>query len=325
MMFGNRMLSTAPCFEDVFLFRCLKQEIRLRYAEFDPADPELDSVSQWFDLTGWPGVIAVAGEGERWQAARPNALVIGNEEEPPGSEPGPDYGFVRFAAHRADAGAIIAALRPRIVVAPPGLGELISGYVEARGDAASIYLVRAEEAATLGARLRLPLRRDEFRAADAQAGSLGRMLAAREVRIAALQAETEATRTRLVAEREAEAARLAAAHEADRARLIDEFDAVLGTERQRAAAEISTRDARIAELDQLAGAREADILSRLREIETLREALTAALDEAARLRSAAQEIARLTNTLDWPAAPRAVRAVLPLARLLRRASYLISR
>jgi hypothetical protein len=299
------MLSTAPFLEDVLLHRCLGSLDGLAYAELDPADPEEDSVSQWFDLSGWSGIIAVAGDKEAWRAARPNAAVIGADEDLPATR---RIGFLRFARIRPDMAPIIEAVRPLIVVAPAAFNEDVAGYARALADAARAYLVRADHAAEWAPLLRSP-RRDEFRLPGHHAAALGRMLTAREVMIASLHAERDAERARFAAERsrfDAEAARL-------------------GAECERRAAEIAARDGRIIQLDQEIAAREQGIAAATEEIAALRAALAAKATEIAALRPPAERLVAVANALDWPDAPRAIQTVLPLARLLRRVSGRIRR
>jgi hypothetical protein len=283
------MLSTAPYFEDVLLHRCLGSLRGLAYAELDPGDPSADSVSQWFDLSGWRGIIAVAGEMAAWEAARPNAVVLGTEDVlgRAGAAAEDSFGFIRLARPRRDAGQIIGTLQPLVVVAASD--PEISGYVLAHADAARVYLVRADHAA-LAPSFRLPLRRDEFRCADSHAAALGRMLATRETAIAALHAEGAAQRAR------------------------DEGELAL---RQ---AEIATRDQRIGQLEQENAECHDESTARMEEIAALQAGLAAKEAEIAALRPPAEQLARLAEALDWPDGPRAVRAFLPMARLIRKAA-----
>jgi hypothetical protein len=289
------MLSTAPRFEDVFLHRCLGRCGPMPYAELDAADPESDSVSQWFDLSGWQGVILPAGDAAAWRAARPNAELAKEGVEYGWEEIAP-FGFIHFARARGDAEAIIAAARPLIALGP-GLGG-IEGYSRIHEMTGVEWLARADRAAEFAACLSLPLARDEFDLPERQAGALARMLSL---------AEAEAARLRMGHE---DAHRRIAARDHEIDGLNQELQArdreIQARDRQIAALSLETesRDRKIAVRDGIIGERDQEIARLNREIE--------------RLRPGAERLTRLAQALEWPEGPFALRSLLPLARAIRR-------
>lgn len=72
------MLTYAQNFEDVRLWRALKQVGRGTYVDVGAADPDRDSVTKWFYDSGWSGIDVepVEESHRRLEAARPRDVVV---------------------------------------------------------------------------------------------------------------------------------------------------------------------------------------------------------------------------------------------------------
>jgi hypothetical protein len=307
------MLSAAPFFEDVFLQRCLGSLgggslSRLAYAELAPADPA-HSVSQWFDLSGCRGIIIVPpDQASAWRGARPNAEITSAVRDDLWEAAKP-FGFIRFASMCPDAASIIAAAQPLIVLSATA-GD-IAGYrhIQDAGMAgvAPHYFVRADHAEDFAPLLGSPLARDEFRTEERQAAALGRMLTLSETASAELRADLDR------------------AHQETgrRDREIESRNQDIQARNREIEArdrDVQARDREIEALNRDIQARDQTIMARDREIAALHQIIASRDQELARLRPQAEALVRLAAMLDWPQAPRALRAVLPLARVLRRLS-----
>ncbi len=309
------MLSDAPFFEDVLLQRCLESLAGLAYGEINPGDPVTDSVSQWFDLSGWRGIIvAPADRRVAWQAARPNATVISDDRTDDGENElwraAKPFGFIRFAGPRLDA-ALLIATQP--LVALSLADDDIEGYCRVRPNGGAPqtprYLVRADHAEAFIPLLERPLARDEFRVTERQAAALAQMLASSASEGARIRKDFDHLR-------EESAQRIA---EIDRKILArDREIKTRNLDVQARDQDIQARDRTIATLDQDIQARDQDIMARDSEITTLHQSIAERDRELHELRPRAETLTRLALSLDWAEAPRALRAVLPLARILRR-------
>ena len=302
------MLSDAPFFEDVFLQRCLGRFSGLAYAELAPAGIA-HSVSQWFDLSGWRGIIIVpADQAGGWRGARPNAEVTDAVRDDLWEAAKP-FGFIRFASMCPDAALIITAAQPLIVLSVTG-GD-IEGYRHIQGAGTAghgpHYFVRADQAADFAPLLGEPLSRDEFKTEERQAAALARMLTLSEAASAELRAGLDRARQETIRRDQEIAAR-------------DQEIQALNRDIQARDSDVQARDREIEALNLNLQARDQDIMARDRATAALHQSIALRDQELAVLRPQAEALARLAVMLDWPEAPRALRAVLPLARALRRFS-----
>ena len=244
---------------------------------------------------------------DRYGSGRPIAFLKIDAE-------GSEEAIVRSTDWRAIRPTVILieATKPRSTVLDNQRWEpvlLQQGYQRAYFDGINCYYV-PEERADLLRHFELPVNvLDGYQRYDPQLPALRAQLEAAEAKSASLAAELVVI----------EAAQQQQAEQSDA--LQRELESTLDrleTARQRLEAVPAEQNAAIAAVVEAHAYQLADLRRQLAELDADRTRLRAERDAMSGLRAEAAQLWRLTCELRWPGGPGALRAVLPLARLLRR-------